>query len=208
MGVRERVVLLLLAGVVACGGEDPPGPPAGGAGGTGGAAGAGGSGSDLCAKACASTATCDPQADVVACKAQCEKEVGGAGHLQAPVALGYFEQFAALENDQECLYSKGGFAWLWCREYDTPTGSGSRFVQVACSSADTCKADQNGVFCTLGAEPDPKCAPGSIATQPRPSSAEAATPSGGSSASRAPSPRASGASANRATRVASPAQRA
>ena len=114
MAARDRVVvLLLLAGVVACGGEDPPGPPAGGAGGTGGAAGAGGSGSDLCAKACASTATCDPQADVAACKAQCEKEVDGAGHLQAPVALGYFEQFAALENDQECLYSKGGFAWLW-----------------------------------------------------------------------------------------------
>lgn len=59
-------------------------------------------------------------------------------------------------SDERCE----GATAVQCRGYDTPTGNGSRFVQIACSSADTCKSDQNGVFCTLGAEPDPKCAPG------------------------------------------------
>ncbi|MBI3201325.1 MAG: hypothetical protein HYZ29_07250 [Myxococcales bacterium] len=60
-------------------------------------------------------------------------------------------------SDERC---EGAVA-VQCREYDTPTGNGSRLVRTACSSADTCKADPSGVFCTLGAEPDPKCAPGS-----------------------------------------------
>lgn len=109
MRTRNLTVVLAFQWLVGCGAEDSPGHPPG----SGGSAGAGGAGNELCAKACSVTTSCDSQADVVACEAQCKKEIAGLGYLNGPVALDYFQQFAALDNDKDCLYSKGGFAWWW-----------------------------------------------------------------------------------------------
>ncbi len=108
--MNRLILMTILVCAVGCGSDESAGGGGVGAsGGTGGEAGT--TTSPLCRDACAVTLSCDPAADTAACETQCEKEVAGQGHLIPEIAKDYFGQFAALSDDKDCLYSKGGNAW-------------------------------------------------------------------------------------------------
>ncbi|MFO0564913.1 MAG: hypothetical protein U0263_04575 [Polyangiaceae bacterium] len=82
-------------------------------------------------------------------------------HALAAVLLGACQLTPERQCELADDHCEGAIA-VQCRDYDTPTGNGSRFTRTRCLSPDTCKTDAYGAFCTLDPQVDPRCDPGTF----------------------------------------------
>jgi hypothetical protein len=64
--------------------------------------------------------------------------------------------------DRECEHGEDhceGSVAYYCTEYDTSSGNGTRWQTTQCASADRCKTDESGAYCTVEPDHNPLCPP-------------------------------------------------